>query len=85
MEPELLRNLGWGGGEGALYYISIFKHGMLCNAEHLKLSLKQHEAYHQQLVMDYKKGVGKLGQEKHTLAQQAIQEFPHDPDHPGGQ
>lgn len=54
-------------------------------AEHLKQSLKQHEAYHQQLVMDYKRGVGKLGQEKHTLAQQAIQEFPHDPDHPGGQ
>ena len=54
-------------------------------AEHLKLSLKQHEAYHQQLVMDYKRGLGKLGQEKHTLAQQAMQEFPHDPDHPGGQ
>ena len=52
--------------------------------EHLKQSLKQHEAYHQQLVLDYKRGVAKLGQEKHMLAQQAIQDFPHDPDHPGG-
>ena len=51
--------------------------------EHLKQSLKQHEAYHQQLIMDYKRGVAKIGQEKHMLAQRAIQEF-HNPDHPGG-
>ncbi|XP_064390593.1 E3 ubiquitin-protein ligase RNF10-like [Halichondria panicea] len=51
--------------------------------KHLKQSLQQHEAYHQRLVADYKRGLSKLAQEKHIQAQLAIQQYPHDPDHPG--
>ncbi len=37
----------------------------------------------QQLIQDYHRGLEKVGREKHLMAEQAIREFPHDPDHPG--
>lgn len=50
--------------------------------KHLKQSLHQHETYHQQLIMDYKRGLAKVEEGKQLAVQQAIREFPHDPDQP---
>lgn len=50
--------------------------------KHLKQSLGLHESYHQQLILDYQRGMAKAAQEKHLQADRAMREFPHDPDHP---
>jgi hypothetical protein len=50
--------------------------------KHLKITLNTHEAFHQQLLMDYQRGLGKIALEKQLLTERTMRNFPHDPDHP---
>jgi hypothetical protein len=50
--------------------------------KHLKHTLKLHETFHQQVIVDYQRALGKIALEKQLLTEKTMRNFPHDPDHP---
>jgi ribosomal 50S subunit-associated protein YjgA (DUF615 family) len=51
--------------------------------KHLKQTLSAHEAYRQQVLVEFKRSRSRSLREKQSKVDQVMRQYPHDPDHPG--